>query len=275
MFELVVRAYCAPDAVGNCRRHAVTHSRVLALYGLGNITSAKQAWWQNPNTFALLLEDAKSGEPLGGVRLQRWGNGEALPLEQALAFVDSQVHAWVACFADRGVAELCGLWCSPKLGGFQLGLVLTRMGVALAAQLRTHTLLALCDSTKAATNCRVGFTPDPSLACRGTFEYPRPGLRAQVLKLPNTWRLSEATPENRSAISNYRDVPIGTERLSRGDTWLELARDLRVSPPESREQEQGSLAARRDTQPSQLPMPAPAASFHVERAAPSVVQTAQ
>ncbi|HEU5074226.1 MAG TPA: hypothetical protein VFU02_08635 [Polyangiaceae bacterium] len=250
---------------------------MLALHGLGSITSAKQAWWQNPNTFALLLEDAKSGEPLGGVRLQRWGNGQALPLEQALAFVDPQVHAWVACFADRGVAELCGLWCSPKLGGFQLGLVLTRMGLALAGQLRTHTLLALCDSAKAVNNCRLGFTRDRSLACRGTFEYPRPGLRAQVLKLSNTWRLSEATAENRSAISNYRDVPTGTERLSRGESWLELTRDLRLSPPENREQQHGWLAARagQNTQQPKLPAPAPAASLCFERATPGVFQTAQ
>src|SRR5688500_839013 len=131
MFQLVVRAYCAPNAVGNCRRHAAAHAHVLALHGLGNITSAKQGWWTNRNTFALLLEDRESGEPLGGVRLQRWGNGQALPIESAMAPVDRQVHAWVACFAHRGVGELCGLWCSPKLQGFHLGAVLTRMGLAL------------------------------------------------------------------------------------------------------------------------------------------------
>ncbi len=232
MFELVVRAYCAPDVVGNCRRHAAAHARVLALHGLGKVTSARHAWWRNPNTFALLLEDAKSGEALGGVRLQRWGNGEALPLERALASVDPQAHAWLACFADRGVGELCGLWCAPELRGFRLGLVLTRMGLALATQLRAHTLFALCDSSKAANNCALGFTEDRTLAQRGSFEYPRPGLRAQVLKVPDTWRLSEATHENRAAIGYYRDAPLGTERFRHGDTILELARDLRLAPPQ-------------------------------------------
>lgn len=254
MFELSVRAYCAPDAVWNCRQHAAAHARVLALHGLGNITSAKQAWWQNPSTFALLLEDPKSGEPLGGVRLQRWGNGEALPLESALARVDPEVHFWIACFADRGVGELCGLWCSPKLQGFQLGSVLTRMGLALAARLRTHTLFALCDSSKAETNCALGFTRDATLADRGTFEYPRPGLRAQVLKVPNTWRLSAATLENRAAVNNYRDAPTGTETLRRGGSVLALARDLRVLPPENREQ-RGSLAPR-EQRSSLAPRPA-------------------
>jgi hypothetical protein len=178
---------------------------VLALHGLGNVSSAHHDWWENPNTFVLLLEDARGGAPLGGVRLQRWGNGEALPLERALACVDPRVHAWIACFADRGVGELCGLWCAPELRGFQLGLVLTRMGLALAAQLRTQTLFALCDSSKAANNCALGFTEDRTLAEQGTFEYPRPGLRAQVLKLANTWRLPEATLENRATVSHYRN----------------------------------------------------------------------
>src|SRR6186713_653235 len=229
MFHLVVRAYCAPEVVGNCRRHAAAHADVLALHGIGNITSAKQAWWTNRNTFALLLEDAESREPLGGVRLQRWGNGHALPIETAMSPVDPQVHAWVACFADRGVGELCGLWCSPKLHGFHLGAVLTRMGLALASQLQTQTLFAVCDSSKAALNCSLGFTCDGTLAKQGTFEYPRPGLLAQVLQVPNTWRLSAATPENRSAVSYYRDAPIGTETIGRGASLLELSRDLRLS----------------------------------------------
>jgi hypothetical protein len=232
MFELVVRAYCAPDVVCDCRRHAAAHARVLALHGLGNVTSARTAWWENANTFALLLEDANSREPLGGVRLQRWGNGAALPIERALGGVDPRVHSWVAGFADRGVGELCGLWCSPKLRGFRLGLVITRMGLALAAQLRTKTLFAVCDSSRVLDNCALGFTKDGTLASGGSFEYPRPGLRAQVLKLANSSCLSAATPENRAAVDYYRDVPAGVERLRQGNDWLELARDLRLPPPQ-------------------------------------------
>jgi hypothetical protein len=197
--------------------------------------------------FALLLEDSESGEPLGGVRLQRWGNGQALPLESAVAPVDPRVHAWVACFADRGVGELCGLWCSPKLQGLHLGAVLTRMGLALASQLQTQTLFALCDSSKAAYNCALGFTRDARLARKGTFEYPRPGLMAQVLQVPNIWRLSGATPENRSAVSYYRDAPLGTELIGRGELRIELERDLRVSPPENRWPEHELVATARRT----------------------------
>src|SRR5688572_5905672 len=118
MLELSVTAHCAPDSVGNCRKNAEKHAQVLHMYDIANITSAKQDWWENERTSVLLLEDAKTTEPLGAVRVQRWGNGMALPIESALTKVDARVHDWVASFSDDGVGELCGLWCSPRVKGF-------------------------------------------------------------------------------------------------------------------------------------------------------------
>ena len=129
---------------------------VLRRYGIANITSANQEWWGDHNTYALLLHDRDTGEPLGGVRLQRWGNGLPLPLESALGPVDARVHARVAGFAARGVGELCGFWCSPKVRGFDLGSRLTCMGIALAAQVQTNTLFGLCDTRNVDANAPSG-----------------------------------------------------------------------------------------------------------------------
>jgi hypothetical protein len=92
MLQLSVTAHCAPDAVGNCRRNAEKHAQVLRRYDIANITSAKQDWWENERTSVLLLEDEVTKEPLGAVRLQRWGNGMPLPIESALSSVDGRVH---------------------------------------------------------------------------------------------------------------------------------------------------------------------------------------
>ena len=62
---------------------------VLQQYGIANITSASQEWWTDRDTFTLLLQDGETGEPMGGVRLQRWGSGVPLPIECALEGVDS------------------------------------------------------------------------------------------------------------------------------------------------------------------------------------------
>jgi hypothetical protein len=230
MLRLTVTAHSAPESVGNCRRNAQVHAQVLRMYDIGNITSARQGWWENENTCVLLMEDANTGDPLGAVRLQRWGNGKPLPIERAMANVDARIHDWVASFADEGVGELCGLWCSPRLKGYALGAVLTRMGLSIATQARARTVLGLCDTRNVAANERLGFARDPELATRGTFEYPRPGLNAHVLRVADTVQLADATPDDRLAIDEYREEPVGSELIQGRGGWLELERDLRLVP---------------------------------------------
>ena len=169
----------------------------------------------------------ESDEPAGSVRLQRWGNDIPLAIEGALAHADPRVHAWVASFAKGGVGELCGLWCSPRVRGFGLGVRLTRMGIALAAQARTNTLFGLCDTRNVEANLRLGFAVDRTLAANGTLEYPRPGLLAHVLRLDAAHdRLPGATPEARAAIARYRDASVGVDIIEGGRHRLELTWDL-------------------------------------------------
>ncbi len=230
MLRLRVKGYSAPEAVGNCARNAAAHAQVLRRYDIGNITSAKQGWWQNTLTYALLLDDAQRGAPLGAVRLQRWGNGVPLPLENALANVDPRVHGWLRELASNGVGELCGLWCSPRLKGFGMGAVLTRMGLSLSTQVRTNTVLGLCDTRNVESNLRLGFRRDASLAAHGSFEYPKPGLYAHVLRVVDAQRLQHATNDNRMAVHEYRDAPVGEELIEGNDGRLVLERDLRIAP---------------------------------------------
>lgn len=230
MLHLSVTAHCAPESVGNCRQNAQAHAQVLRMYDIANITSAKEGWWENERTSVLLLSDADTTEPLGAVRLQRWGNGVPLPIERAMANVDARVHDWVASFSDDGVGELCGLWCSPRLKGYSLGRVLTRMGLSISTQLETRTVLGLCDTRAVAANEQVGFARDPALATSGSFEYPRPGLNAHVLRVADAAALDGASAEDWLAIEEYRGEPVGRELVEGPDGWIELVRDLRLIP---------------------------------------------
>jgi hypothetical protein len=223
---LTVKACCAPDAADDCRRNAAASLDVLRRYGIDNITSAHQEWWLNGDTYAVLLEDRISGEPLGGVRLQRWGNGVPLALEDALGGVDARVHDWIAGFAGGGVGELCGLWCGRALRGFGMGARLTSMGIALSAQAQTDTLFGLCDTRNVEANLGLGFRVDGALAARGAFEYPRPGLFAHVLRLDGARRRPGATPAAQATIGHYRDVPVGVEIIAGELGSLQLHRDL-------------------------------------------------
>jgi hypothetical protein len=201
---------------------------VLRSYDIGNITSASDEWWKNEQTFVLLLEETETGEPLGAVRLQRWDNRVPLPIESALAKVDCSVHSWVASFAGDGVGELCGLWCSPRLKGFGIGAALTKMGLSLATELGTRTIVGLCDTRNVSQNTSYGFACDASLA-GGSFEYPRPGLFAHVLRVGDAQGLDAATPENRRVIEAYRRSPVGRELIEADGRSLVLERDLAIS----------------------------------------------
>jgi len=224
--HLTVKACRAPDAADDCRRNAAASLEVLRRYDIDNITSAHQEWWANGDTYAVLLEDRASGEPLGGVRLQRWGNGLPLALEGALGRIDGRVHAWIAGFDGGGVGELCGLWCARAVRGFGLGVLLTSMGIALAAAAQTDTLFGLCDTRNVEANLRLGFRVDGTLAANGVFEYPRPGLFAHVLRLDGARRRPGATPAARATIGHYRDVPVGVETIESEHGSLLLHRDL-------------------------------------------------
>jgi hypothetical protein len=175
-----------------------------------------------------LLEDAATAEILGAIRMQRWRNGERLPTEAALAEVDGRVHAWVASFSRGGVAELCGLWCSPKLKGYHLGMVLMRMGLSLASQVDAKTIVGICDGRLLPQNLSLGYMHDPSLASQGTFDYPKPGTACYVLRIPDAQSFATATPENRELIEHYRREPVGREAIVGPWGSLELVRDLRL-----------------------------------------------
>ncbi len=241
MLRVTVKGYSAPQAVGNCARNAQLHAQVLERYDIKNITSAKQGWWHNRQTSVLLLENAATAEPLGAIRLQRFGNGHPLPIESALGDVDRRVHAWVASFASGGVGELCGLWCSPKLRGFGMGAVLTRMGLALASQVKAKTILGLCDTRNVASNLSFGFARDPSLASQGTLDYPRPGLVAHVLRVPDALGMGSASAQNRLEIERYRSRPVGREHFEGPLGALELTWDLRLDAAADSARDRGLL----------------------------------
>jgi hypothetical protein len=228
MRRLIVRGYLARNAVRNCEENAHVHAQVLRKYDIANITSAKTGWWHDPETVVLLLEDAATAEPLGAVRLQRFSADRPLPLETALAGIDPRVHARVASFAREGVGELCGLWCSPQVKGYGLGAVLTRMGLSLALATGTTTIFGVCDTRLLTQNLKLGFLRDHALASHGAFEYPRPGLVAHVLCMPDAQHLGSATLEERTAIEDYRARPFGRELLEGPAGRIELVRHLGV-----------------------------------------------
>jgi hypothetical protein len=181
MLHVRARVFRAIDDVEACRRYAIHHHEVLTGFDLANVTSLTRDWTSDANIVVVLLEDESDASPLGGIRLERLTPDQPLPIERALSRLDRRVHELVQS-ADGPVAELCGLWSSPRLRGTGMGKLLTRMGVYVAATRGIETLFGICDERSLPANFEIGFVVEHRLAQRGAFRYPRPDLTAYALR---------------------------------------------------------------------------------------------
>ena len=207
--KLVIRLFRAVDDIESCQRYVVGHSKVLKIFGITMITSAKLQWMEDPDTYMILVESDNGEKILGGARLQVAKGKFALPIEDALAKFDPKIHQFINEFLPDGTGELCGLWNSREVAGLGIGSIyLGRVGVALALQLNLTTLYALCAPATVSNCLRVGFLVDERLGQNGTFYYPKEGLVATAVLLNDVTTLSTADPDEREKIFELRDNPV-------------------------------------------------------------------
>ena len=207
--KLVIKAFRAINNIESCQKYFEGHSKVLRIYGIAMITSAKVKWFDDPDTYVILVESENGEKMYGGARIQVAKGTYPLPIEDALTNFDKNIHGYVSEMAAEGTGELCGLWNSREVAGLGVGSIfLGRVGVALAMQLNIKTLYALCAPATVANCMRVGFLVDERLGDKGTFYYPKEGLVATAVLLNDVSELSTAETEERSKILDLRKTPV-------------------------------------------------------------------
>ena len=195
-----------------CQRYVDGHTKVLRIYGITMITSAKVKWFDDPDTYVILVESENGDKLYGGARIQVAAGTYPLPIEDALTKFDPIVHTLVKELTPGGTGELCGLWNSREVAGLGIGSIyLGRVGVAIAEQLKLSTLYALCAPATVKNCLRVGFLVEERLGDKGTFYYPKEGLVATSVLLNDVSTLSTADPEEREKIMELRQQPIQTK----------------------------------------------------------------
>ncbi len=204
--KLVIRAFRAVDNTEACHRFVDGHVKVLKIFGITMITSAKVEWMNDPDTYVILVESEEGSKVLGGARIQVAGGKYRLPIETAVTDLDPTIHDVVKGLAPEGTAELCGLWNSREVAGLGIGSIyLGRVGVALTTQLNLSTLFALCAPATVKNCLRVGFQVASNLGNNGTFYYPKDDLIATAMILNDTGTLSTADPDERQNIFKLRE----------------------------------------------------------------------
>lgn len=207
--KLVIKAFRAMDDIDSCQRYIEGHQKVLRIYGIAMITSAKAVWLDDPDTYVILVESENADKVYGGARIQVARGAFQLPIEDALTKFDNNIHALVRDQIPAGTGELCGLWNSREVAGLGIGSIyLSRVGVTIAMQLQLTTLFALCAPATVKNAARVGFVVDERLGDNGTFYYPKEGLVATAVVNNDVQILSTADPEEKERIFELRSFPV-------------------------------------------------------------------
>jgi hypothetical protein len=207
--KLIIKAFRAVDDIESSQRYIEGHSKVLEIYGISMITSAKVAWLNDPNTYIILAESENAEKTFGGARIQLAAGTLPLPIEDALTKFDPNIHLFVNELIPAGTGELCGLWNSREVAGQGIGSIfLGRAGVALAMQLNLKTLFALSAPATVKNTMRVGFSVDERLGDKGTFFYPKEGLIATAVLLKDVLTLTTADAEERRRIFELKSFPV-------------------------------------------------------------------
>ena len=229
--KLLIRVFNAVDDIESCKKYVDGHNKVLKIFGITMITSAKMEWFQDPGTYVILVESEDGRKVYGGARIQVAGGDFPLPIEDALKKFDKNIHKFVNDLVPLGTGELCGLWNSREVAGLGIGSIyLGRVGVALAMQLKLNTLYALC-APATVNNCmRVGFLVDERLGNNGLFYYPKEGLVATAVLLNDVPALSTADPAEREKIFELRKTPIASiTEISPRNHQLEINYHLTIT----------------------------------------------
>ncbi len=203
--KIVIKAFNAPSDKDACRRFVDGHIKVLKIYGITMITSANVEWFDDPDTYVILVESEDGEKVYGGARVQIAGGLYQLPLEKAVAEMDKGVHDIVKEYATTGTAEFCGLWNSREVAGLGIGsMYLGRAAVAITRQLKLTTLFGLCAPATVKNSARVGFEIATFLGNNGTFYYPKEDLIATAVIIKDTENLPTAEPDERAIIQDLR-----------------------------------------------------------------------
>lgn len=206
--DIRIRAFRATDDLASCRKFIEGHRRVLAIYGIENITSNTDTWIYNPAIFVIVVESLDGSKMYGGARVQAANGITPLPIEEATGSMDSKIYNVVRYYTQFGTGELSGLWNSKEVAGLGIGSFFpSRTSVVIASQLGLSTMFSLCAPATVRFNKWIGSSILTTVGKNGTFYYPKLDLLATACFLPDVEELQNAHVREREKMFFLRANP--------------------------------------------------------------------
>lgn len=204
--QVRLRAFRAIDDYDTCVRFIEGHQHVLEVYNLKMVTSANYEWTKNPAVFVIVVESLDRTQLYGGARIHVAGGSQPLPVEEAIGRYDERILDFVKESGKTGTGEGCGLWNSREIAGYGVGSIfLSRVGVAISAQIGIQSLYALCAPYTVGLAEKIGYRIDKRLGDQGTFYYPREGFVATSMFYENIATAESAGEEDYASIMDLRN----------------------------------------------------------------------
>lgn len=195
--EIKIRAFRAIDDEASCIRFLEGHREVLMEHGFTHFKTNTQSWFYNPLVYVLVAEDLKTGEYLGGVRLEIADDSYELPCQMALKQMDPKIVDYIKFHQKDVLAEGCGLWNSKSVAGKRISVLLVRAAVVVAAQLKVTKIVAFLARYTSYIILRMGFKAETNLGNNGDFRYPTDQFIARVYLNSDLIGLKDASVEDR------------------------------------------------------------------------------
>ncbi len=127
-----------------------------------------------------------SNEMLGAVRLEIFGGTERLPMVEALKSIGHEVDYFVSELAvNKGLAELCGLWCKPGNSAKDLPKKLIKAALEYAKKINISHIIGFANEYSLPTVQNLGFTHVDNLENEGIFCYPTKQYKTYVVHYSN------------------------------------------------------------------------------------------
>jgi hypothetical protein len=228
-------AFRAIDEPETCKKFIEGHINVLKDYGVTKVTSSNNEWMHNPYVFVVTVHEDSTGNVVSGLRLHISNEEYPLPLEGAIAQVDSNICQLVSKYRKAGTGEIGGLWNSRAISGFGIGaLFLSRTSLVIADQLNVMSLFALCAEYTLKPTLQKGFEIEEQIGNKGTFFYPKLDLVATLAVLKDVKNLPLALQEERDYIFELREnlECERTEQTPKGPIHIKY--NLKINNPDWR-----------------------------------------
>jgi hypothetical protein len=214
----VFRAVDDRDA---CLSFVEGHKRVLEIFGITQISSAKADWILNPDVYVVLVTDEETNKVLGGGRIHKANRKNRLPVEEAVGYMDENIYKMVDDYTDVGTGEVAGVWNSFEIAGLGIGSIhLSQACVAYAPNVGITTLFGLAAPATYRNVLKGGFQVVTSLGNNGKFYYPKDDMTATVMFNHDIVNLPLGHEPQRSIILAMRHEPLYREEVlsKQGDT---------------------------------------------------------